>query len=114
MNYLIEPQRQVEICASAEVLILGGGPSGIAAAIASARSGSKTILLERYGFLGGMGTAAMVTNFCGLHANINGTVQRIVHGVADDILARLEALGGLNAPITLRAEMGARYSCSSL
>ena len=43
MNYLIEPQKQVEICARAEVLILGGGPSGIAAAIASARSGSKTI-----------------------------------------------------------------------
>ena len=61
MNYLIEPQKQVEICARAEVLILGGGPSGIAAAIASARSGSKTILIERYGFLGGMGTAAMVT-----------------------------------------------------
>ena len=46
MNYLIEPQKQVEICARAEVLILGGGPSGIAAAIASARSGSKTILLK--------------------------------------------------------------------
>ena len=43
MNYLIEPQKQVEICARAEVLILGGGPSGIAAAIASARSGSKTV-----------------------------------------------------------------------
>ena len=106
MNYLIEPQRQVEICASAEVLILGGGPSGIAAAIASARSGSKTILLERYGFLGGMGTAAMVTNFCGLHANINGTVQRIVHGVADDILARLEDLGGLNAPHHIKGRNG--------
>ena len=106
MNYLIEPQRQVEICASAEVLILGGGPSGIAAAIASARSGSKTILLERYGFLGGMGTAAMVTNFCGLHANINGTVQRIVHGVADDILARLEGLGGLNAPHYIKGRNG--------
>ncbi|MEC7388256.1 MAG: FAD-dependent oxidoreductase, partial [Pseudomonadota bacterium] len=106
MNYLIEPQKQVEICARAEVLILGGGPSGIAAAIASARSGSKTILLERYGFLGGMGTAAMVTNFCGLHANINGMVQRIVHGVADDILARLEDLGGLNAPHHIKGRNG--------
>ena len=53
-----------------------------------------------------MGTAAMVTNFCGLHANINGTVQRIVHGVADDILARLEALGGLNAPHHIKGRNG--------
>ena len=40
----------------------------------------------------------MVTNFCGLHACINGTVQQIVHGVADDILGRLAKLGGLREP----------------
>jgi hypothetical protein len=56
------------------------------------------MLLERYGFLGGMGTAAMVTNFCGLHASINGSVPQIVHGVADDILDRLAALDGLREP----------------
>lgn len=56
------------------------------------------MLLERYGFLGGMGTAAMVTNFCGLHATINGAIKQIVGGVADDILARLAALDGLKAP----------------
>ena len=50
MNYLIEPQRQVEIYASAEVLILSGGPSQGSATSHLARSGSKTILLERYGF----------------------------------------------------------------
>ena len=84
-------------------MVLGGGPSGITAAVASARSGAKTLLLERYGFLGGMGTAAMVTNFCGLHANINGSVQQIVHGIADDILNRLDKLDGLNAPHHIKA-----------
>jgi Heterodisulfide reductase, subunit A and related polyferredoxins len=88
MDYLIEPERKLEISAETEVLVLGGGPSGITAAVASARTGAKTLLLERYGFLGGMGTAAMVTNFCGLHANINESVQQIVHGIADDILNR--------------------------
>ncbi len=104
MKYLIEPERKLEVSAETEVLVLGGGPSGITAAVASARSGAKTLLLERYGFLGGMGTAAMVTNFCGLHANINGSVQQIVHGIADDILDRLGKLDGLNAPHHIKAK----------
>ena len=49
-------------------LFLSGGVDS--AAVAAARSGCSTLLVERYGFLGGMGTAAGVTNFCGLHANV--------------------------------------------
>ena len=44
------------------------------------------LLVERYGFLGGMGTAAGVTNFCGLHANVHGEIRQVVHGVADELL----------------------------
>ena len=98
MRTITEPARQVPVVAETEVLVLGGGPAGIAAATAAAHTGAKTMLLERYGFLGGMGTAAMVTNFCGLHASINGSVQQIVHGVADDILDRLASLDGLREP----------------
>ncbi|MGH6704467.1 MAG: FAD-dependent oxidoreductase, partial [Bradyrhizobium sp.] len=78
--------------------VLGGGPAGIAAAVAAARAGRRTLLIERYGFLGGMGTAAGVTNFCGLHANVHGEMHRVVQGVASDLLARIDRLGGLNAP----------------
>ena len=77
MAMIIEPSRETEVVAETEILILGGGPAGIAAATAAARTGARTILLEKYGFLGGMGTAAMVTNFCGLHASINGSVQQL-------------------------------------
>ncbi|MBT6272878.1 MAG: FAD-dependent oxidoreductase, partial [Chromatiales bacterium] len=94
MNSIAEPARTTPIVAEADVLVLGGGPAGIAAAVAAARGGARTMLAERYGFLGGMGTAAMVTNFCGLHATINGSVQQIVRGVADDILERLDRLDG--------------------
>jgi hypothetical protein len=81
-----------------DVVVLGGGPAGIAAATAAARSGCSTLLIERYGFLGGMGTAAGVTNFCGLHANVFGEIRQVVHGVAADLLARMAELGGLNEP----------------
>jgi len=81
-----------------DVAVLGGGPAGIAAAVAAARAGRRTLLIERYGFLGGMGTAAGVTNFCGLHANVHGEMHRVVQGIASDLLDRIDRLGGLNAP----------------
>ena len=95
---LNEPSRDTPVWGEYDVVVLGGGPAGIAAAIASARAGQSTLLIESYGFLGGMGTAAGVTNFCGLHANVHGSIRQVVHGVAEDLLAGIAALGGLNEP----------------
>src|SRR4051794_26882357 len=95
---IFEPAREVPLYGEYEVAVLGGGPAGIAAAVASARAGRRTLLIERYGFLGGMGTAAGVTNFCGLHANVHGEMRRVVRGIASDLLSRIDRLGGLNAP----------------
>jgi len=93
-----EPGRSLPVFGAFDVVVLGGGPSGIAAAASAARNGAKVLLVERYGFLGGMGTAAGVTNFCGLHANVFGTIRQVVHGVADDLLERMHNLNGLNEP----------------
>src|ERR1700677_1189285 len=93
-----EPARQIPLYGEYEVAVLGGGPAGIAAAVPAARAGWRTLLIERYGFLGGMGTAAGVTNFCGLHANVYGEMHRVVQGIASDLLGRIDRLGGLNAP----------------
>jgi hypothetical protein len=98
---LTEPGRETPVVGEYDVVVLGGGPAGIAASAAAARAGRSTLLIERYGFLGGMGTAAGVTNFCGLHANVHGDIRQVVHGVADDLLARIDHLGGLNAPHAL-------------
>jgi FAD dependent oxidoreductase len=95
---MTEPAREVPVFGTFDVVVLGGGPGGIAAAAAAGRAGASTLLVERYGFLGGMGTAAGVTNFCGLHANRFGKIDQVVHGIADDLLARMAALNGLKAP----------------
>jgi ribulose 1,5-bisphosphate synthetase/thiazole synthase len=98
---LTEPSRQTPVFGAFDVVVLGGGPAGITAAAAAARAGRSTLLIERYGFLGGMGTAAGVTNFCGLHANVHGEIRQVVHGLADELLERMRGLNGLNEPHTL-------------
>jgi hypothetical protein len=105
---LLEPSRQTPVLGEYDLVVLGGGPAGIAASVAAARLGSSVLLVERYGFLGGMGTAAGVTNFCGLHANVHGEIRQVVHGVADDLLSRIHALGGLNEPHQLFGKTAAQ------
>ncbi|MEN9781041.1 MAG: hypothetical protein RL014_2189, partial [Pseudomonadota bacterium] len=95
---LLEPERRTPLFGEYDVVVLGGGPAGITAATSAARAGCSTLLVERYGFLGGMGTAAGVTNFCGLHGRVHGEIRQVVHGLADELLDRLRALGGLNDP----------------
>ena len=98
MASVIEPSREVPVLGEHDVVVLGGGPAGIAAAASAASHGADVLLVERYGFLGGMGTAAGVTNFCGLHANVHGEIRQVVHGIVDELLDRMRALDGLSEP----------------
>src|SRR5258708_35992731 len=93
-----EPARQLPLYGEYEVAVLGGGPAGIAAAVASARAGRRTLLIERYGFLGGMGTAAGVANFYGLHAHVHRPNDRGVQGLPPHLFGRIDPLRGRSAP----------------
>src|SRR5687768_4876588 len=98
---ILEEAWRTPVLGEYEVVVLGGGPAGIAAAAASGRAGRSTILVERYGFLGGAGTAAGLANFCGLHAKVHGEHRQVVRGIADEILDRLKAMNGLAQPHAL-------------
>lgn len=98
MKTVVEPRRETAVFGEFDVVVVGGGPAGIVAATAAARAGRSTILIERYGFLGGAGTAAGLSTFCGLHANVEGEHRRVVRGLADEVLERLQKMDALNAP----------------
>jgi len=72
-----------------DVLVLGGGNAGCAAALAAARHGARTMLIERYGFLGGTATASMVGPWMTFHSGS----KRIVGGIAQEIVERLMETG---------------------
>ncbi len=120
MTPVTEAARQTETYAEVDVCVLGGGPAGLAAAVSAARGGARTLLVERYGFLGGMGTAGGVTNFAGLYGRRGGQMQPLVRGVVDELLERIDTLGGLNAPqdglqgrIRVRSYDVAAYKCAA-
>jgi hypothetical protein len=117
---VLEPARQLPVYGQFDVVIVGGGPAGLSAAVSAARHGARTLLVERYGFLGGMGTAGGVTNFAGLYGIRGGQMQQLVHGVVDELLDRIDQLGGLNAPqdgmqgrIRVRSYDTSAYKCAA-
>src|SRR5678815_508658 len=57
---MAEPAGEARVAAQADVVVVGGGPAGMSAAIAAARSGAKVTLLERYNHLGGLASGGMV------------------------------------------------------
>lgn len=72
-----------------DVFVAGGGPGGFAAAISAARHGADTLLVERYGFLGGMATIGLVNPFMTYWAGD----EQIIEGVLQELTERLSALG---------------------
>lgn len=64
MNAYRLQEEDIPVTWDTDVLVVGGGPSGIAAAVAAAKNGARTLIIEQRGFLGGMGTAALVPAFC--------------------------------------------------
>ena len=84
-----------------EVLVLGGGPAGLCAAIASARNGAKTMLVEAGAFCGGMATAGLVAPFMTCYDSGGGTM--LIRGLFEEIVDRLVAMGGALHPSTVEA-----------
>lgn len=76
-----------------DVIVVGGGTAGVAAAVGAARAGAHTLLIERYGFLGGAATHSNVLAYCGLFAQGGDVPRTVVGGVAETVMNHMRGLG---------------------
>jgi hypothetical protein len=91
---IIEPQREIPVVDQTDVLVVGGGPAGVAAAIAASRAGAKTILVERYNHLGGLWTGGLVLPLLSTHGLSKKNKQiKAIYGLGDEIAGRLKNIG---------------------
>jgi hypothetical protein len=86
-----------------DVLVAGGGSAGLAGAVAAARLGARTLLVDRHGMLGGMASAALVHSICGLYRLGEGGQPPVLAngGFAAEFSERLLAVGGASGPIRM-------------
>jgi hypothetical protein len=90
-----EPAREIPVTRDVDVIIVGGGPAGLVAAIASARTGAKTVLVEQFGYLGGTATASLMACINGFRNQVEPDFTQTVRGIPEEIVLRLKELDGL-------------------
>jgi hypothetical protein len=85
-----------------DVLVVGGGAAGVAAAVTAARQGLRVTLVERYGFCGGGAVAGLSGTICGMYEasdDLSAPPRQVVHGFLDEFVRAMEARGGLAPPV---------------
>jgi hypothetical protein len=94
-EFITEPQRRVPVIAETDVLVIGGGAAGIGAAVAAARQGARTALVERYGSLGGLASNGLIILLLTMD---DGRGKQVVAGVCQEMVDRLAARNACYVP----------------
>ncbi len=92
---IVEPARETPVFAETQVLVVGGGSAGVAAAVAAAREGVDVLLVERYGQLGGLATGGLVILLLTLD---DGNGHPVIGGLCQELTDRLTARGAAIVP----------------
>jgi len=91
---VIQPQRPLPVIQETDVLVVGGGAAGFAAAVSAARAGVKTTIVERYGYLGGLWTGGIVLIVLGTHAREGNELIWALRGIGGELLERHNRVTG--------------------
>jgi len=95
MKKYLESAKEIDVAGEYDVIVVGGGTAGLAAAIASGRNKAKTLLIEQFGYLGGTATASLMINLNGFRNQVEPDSTQTVKGIAQEIILELHKLDGL-------------------
>ncbi|HYA34264.1 MAG TPA: FAD-dependent oxidoreductase [Candidatus Binataceae bacterium] len=95
LRFITEPARDTPVKAETEVLVVGGGTAGVAAAVAAARNGADVVLVERLGYLGGLATGGLIALLLTLD---DGRGRQVIGGLCQEIVDRLNKRGAAFHP----------------
>jgi len=92
----IEPQKELKVYGEGEfdVIVAGGGVAGWSAAVAAARNGTNTLILERFPFFGGTATASLMANIVGFRNQVPPDDVQTTKGIGEELILKLLAIGG--------------------
>src|SRR5438552_17677320 len=107
---LVVPEERIPVAEEADLVVVGGGSAGTAAAITAARAGLRTVLVEDSPFLGGMSTGGCVGTFCGFYyREKNGDLVGLVGGFPAEVVDRLAARGLCYGPVPFKTTAALPY-----
>ena len=101
MDKVLLPAQEVPVLGEYDVVVAGGGCAGLAAAVACARIGARTLILERFPFFGGTATASLMANIVGIRNQVEPNELQVLKGIGQELLLRL--LSGGDACVTKNA-----------
>ncbi len=94
-RHVVLPESRVPIVAEPDVLVVGGGSAGLAAATAAARNGAEVMLVERFGYLGGLASGGLIILLLTMD---DGAGRQAVGGLCQEIVDRMERRGAVHYP----------------
>jgi hypothetical protein len=104
------PAEEVEVKEEADLVVIGGGSAGVAAAVTAARLGLRTLLVEEFPFFGGMSTGGCVGTFCGFfYRDAAGEVAPVVGGYPMEVMEKLRRSGMCYGPVPFKTTAAVPY-----
>lgn len=94
MEFYQQPAKSIPIVGNYDVIVVGGGCAGFAAAVAAARNGARTLILERFPFFGGTATASLMANIVGMRNQVEPNKLQVCKGIGEELILKLLECGG--------------------
>ncbi len=100
MNTYYEQAKTIPVYGEYDVVVVGGGCAGLAAAVAAGRNGAKTLIIERYPFFGGTATASLMADIVGIRNQVEPNDLQVMKGLGEELILRMLAQGGARAAVS--------------